>query len=167
MGRTIADGDTFAFEGFTFKARIQHDQDHGAPWREEDGHGPISDWTTRDKAPGELIVSEDRGARRFYDFAAAVRIARADGWNSAPFTGTRGQRAARAARADFERMRDWCADRWHYIGVIVQAIDEDGAEIGQPASLWGIESDAGEYLAEVAHELAADCLASLPREVLP
>lgn len=76
------DSDTIARGAFTLTATTEHDSDSGAPWDNSDGHGPVSDWTTRDKLPGELILSSDRSSKRFYDFAAAVQIARKDGWAS-------------------------------------------------------------------------------------
>lgn len=156
----------FTFEGLAFLVDIESDQDHSAPWEEEDGHGPVSDWTTRDKRPGEMVLNQTRGAKRFYDFAAAVKQAKAEGWNAAPYyppgEETKGQRAHKAATADFDRLKAWCDDRWQYVGVIVTCTDLPG----QPsASLWGIESDAGDYLDEVAEELAAEIVAQAADEV--
>ena len=153
------DGDTFIHDGLTFTFRIERDGDHGAPWDEEDGHGPVSDWTRRDKIPGEMTLCEDRGSRRFYDFAEAVRIAKRDGWNAPPYDvpgETKGQRAHRAAMADFDRLRRWCSDDWCYVGVIVSC---DDLPDEPAASLWGIESDAADYLREVAEELAEELIA--------
>jgi hypothetical protein len=65
--------------------------------------------------------------------------------------------AACAARADYERLRAWCNDDWYYCGVIVTA-SRNGIEIGN-ASLWGIESDAGDYLLKVANDLAPQAIA--------
>jgi hypothetical protein len=69
--------------------------------------------------------------------------------------------AAEAARRDYQRLADWCNDRWQYVGVVVELLDDDGDPMGERASLWGIESDATGYLEEVAHELAAEVLAML------
>lgn len=158
-------GDTFTHEGLTFSFEMKHDWDHGAPWIEEAGHGEVSDWTRRDKLPGEMILCEDRGARRFYDFAGAVKTAKRDGWNAKPYDipgETKGQRAHKAAMADFKRLQDWLYDRWHYVGVIVTCEDLPG----RPSeSLWGIESDADEYLDEVARELASELIAEAVAEV--
>lgn len=153
-------------DGFTFAARIEHDDMHGAPWEECDGHGPVTDWERRGKLPGELVLCDDnpsglRGntARRFYDFQDACRIALRDGWNAAPYAiegETARQRAARAARADYEYLRAWCNDDWSYCGVIVTA-SRNGVELAS-ASLWGIESNAGDYLRDVANELLEDAL---------
>lgn len=152
--------ENFTHNGFKFCAEIEHDGDTDAPWEHEDGHGPVSEWTSRSKNAGELVLCSDRGRHRFYDFAGAVKLARRDGWDTAPYgQGTAGQRAERAARADYERLRAWCNDQWSYVGVIVHRLDHDGEKIeDQAASLWGIESDAGDYLKEVSRELAADIL---------
>lgn len=149
----------FADSGARFAAKIELDTDHGAPWDEEDGHGPVSEWTSRDKSPGELVLAEDGRRRRYYDFAEACKIARRDGWDAPPYgTGTRRQRASRAARADFDRLRAYCNGDWGYVGVIVAAVCDCCGTVNRDnqASLWGIESDAKEYLETVAFELLAE-----------
>jgi hypothetical protein len=150
---------TFTVGGCDYIARTERDDCTGAPWEEHDGHGIVSEWTRRDKRAGELVLAESGGVRRFYDFAATVRLARKDGWDAPPYrTGTARQRAARAALADFERLRAWCNDEWFWCGVIVAPVcpccgepDESRA-----ASLWGMESDSPAYLREVAEELARE-----------
>ncbi len=158
--------DTIEVNGRQYAVEIVPDEGHEAPWSAEDGHGPVTGWTTLAKRPGEMLLNEDHGSRRFYDFAAAVKIARRDGWGlsseerqrlaerlgRAP---TPGDIAHAAALADFERLRAWCNDDWHYVGVVVRQADACRC-CGPRASLWGIESDAGDYLAEVAQELAAE-----------
>ena len=147
--------------GFTIKWLV--DYDHGAPWDEEDGHGPVSDWTTRDKLPGEIVLSSDRGGKRYYDFQAAVKQARAEGWNTKPYNWpTKGAAAAAAALADFERLRDWCNDGWHYCGIVVTL---DGTDF--EACLWGIESDCDDYHEEVIKELMQECLYQLDANTYP
>jgi hypothetical protein len=160
------DSFTFTHNGREYVAELHFDDHHGAPWIENDGHGPVSEWTTRSKRPGEIILSQDtRGrARRYYDFAAACKLARADKWNAKPY-GVPGetprQRAAKAAKADFEYLKAWCNDDWHYCGVIVRAAD-DCKCCGQSESLWGIESNCDEYIKEVAQELAQELAHSAP-----
>ena len=75
-------GDSIEWEsdGFTVTARIEFDDYQDPPWEREDGHGPVTGWESRDKMPGEMVLNTDRGAKRFYDFAAACKIARRDGW---------------------------------------------------------------------------------------
>lgn len=143
-------------KGYTARIQIRMDECSDAPWENTDGHGPVSDWERRDKRPGELILNEDRCSKRFYDFAEAVKIARRDGWDTKPYnTGTPGERAHRAATADYEFLRKWCAGDWHYIGVIV-TVSRHGAEVAQD-SLWGIE-DCGDYWRETAAEMVNDAI---------
>ena len=82
----VCEGETIDFEhnGKHYVATIERHDDAGAPWDEHDGHGPVSDWTTRAKLPGEFVLSEDGSSKRFYDFADACRIARRDGWGYLP-----------------------------------------------------------------------------------
>lgn len=147
---------TFTFVGGVFRAKIVADDHMGAPWEEQDGHGPVTDWTTRAKASGERILCEDGGARRFYNVAAAIQIAKRDGWDAPPYTPvTMGQKAARAVEADYRRLKTWCDDDWRWIGVVVTArCTCCKAFMGASDSLWGIESDSPDYHADVALELA-------------
>lgn len=154
--------DTIEHQGFMFKVELVPDSDHGAPWDEEDGHGVISAWTTRDKKPGERVLNADRSSKRYYDFAATIEIAKRDGWDAKPYGGTKGEKAARAVEADFQRMRAWCNDQWCYVGIVVTLVNDEGEDMGEPSqSLWGIESDCSDYHKEVARELAEEIIAIL------
>lgn len=150
---------------FDLTLTMEHDADHGAPWEEEDGHGPVSDWTRRDKEPGELVLSEHRGSRRYYDFAEACRIARKEGWDAKPYNTdgreTAKQQAAKAARADFEHLRRWANDEWGYKVLCVTA-SKDGTELGT-AYLGGVgydwsEPDADSYVLECADDMAPEAI---------
>lgn len=161
---------TLELNGLSFRVEHKHDESTDAPWDMADGHGPVSDWRLLDtKRAGERVLCKDRGQRaRFYDYEEAMKIAKRDGWGLsdeekaklASKLGrepTKGEIAARAVEKDFEFLRAWCNDEWHYIGVVVTLLDIDGDPIEeQSASLWGIESNAGAYLDEVAKELAEE-----------
>lgn len=155
----LFDGDTFEHNGRTFRVYFPYDAEHGAPWKECDGHGPVSEWTRRDKLPGERILATHRGMLLYYDVAEAIRIAKRDGWNAEPYVGTRGEAAARAVEVDFHYLRRWCNDEWHYVGVVVT---HPGT--GKRQSIWGIESDAYDYLASTAHDLAREICGELDTE---
>lgn len=149
--------------GMTLRVDCEYDVDHEAPWEDGEGRGEVSEWTTRDKRSGERLLHSDRGNKRYYDFASTLKIAKRDGWDAEPYHAafpgeTRGQQAARAVEADFKFCRDWCEDRWHYIGVIVILQDAEGLELGCD-SLWGVES-CGDYWREIATEMANAILAS-------
>lgn len=194
-------------EGFALSVELEPDTDHGAPWEECDGHGPVSDWRPvreGSKRPGEWLLHVDHGSARYYDFAAACKQALAEGWGYTPgkleteafpngqwrarfaprpmapaehchvataateneaiaalyaahrATMSSREYAAKAAKADFEYLKAWCDDQWCYVGVVVTA-SREGVELGS-ASLWGIESNAGDYLLDVANELAPEAL---------
>jgi hypothetical protein len=154
--------DTIDVDDCTFAVYFEEDCDSGPPWLDCDGHGPVSDWTTRDKRPGELVLSEAHGSRRYYDFSEACRIARRDQWGYTLLQGTPRQRAAEAARRDFDYLRSWCNDGWRYVGVIVELLDDDGDGTGIEESCWGVESD-GDGWKSVATDLAHDIISAARR----
>jgi hypothetical protein len=162
------DGESIAcaVDGFAITARIERDSDCGTPWENSDGHGAVTDWERRDKAPGELILAGSRGdSCRFYDFAGAVALAKRDAWGVAGGRQPRetaAQYAARAAMADYESLKEWCDDEWHYIGIVLSASRNGIALDDCAASLWGIECNYpgsdNAYLSEVAAELLPEAL---------
>jgi hypothetical protein len=168
FGKYVCDGDriTCEVDGFTFTATIVDDSDSGPPWENDGGHGPVSEWTNREKRPGERTLIEERGSRRFYDFAGAVEMARKDGWGLPEAERkegmTPGQIAAAAAEHDFKVLKAWCNDDWHYVGVRL-SVSLDSHELSDhAASLWCVEanypdSDNG-YLTQVANELLPEAL---------
>jgi hypothetical protein len=158
----------------TFVIALVDDPDHGAPWENSDGHGPVSGWTTRRKEPGELVLCQDRQSFRYYDFAEACRIAARDGWNAEPYDvpgETTRQRAAKAAMADYAWLEAWCDNEWHYVGVCVFELPRDGVErhpehvadrapfgILKHTAFWGVESNSPDYHESIAYELATELL---------
>lgn len=154
--------------GFTAVVKVEPDEDMSAPWKEHDGHGPVSEWRRLDsKQAGERVLLQDQGASAlFYDFAEACKIAKRDGWgvpNSHPAKGGKpGQIAAAAAELDFKRLQDWCNDRWSWIYVWVKVTAPDGTHAS--GSCGGIESDS-DYWREVAAEQIEDCLHQLTEQV--
>ncbi|RQH02741.1 hypothetical protein [Paraburkholderia dinghuensis] len=194
--------------GYTFRVRVEADDSMGAPWEEHDGHGEVSGWTTRDKRPGEIVLSSDRWSKRYYDVQASMKIARRDGWGlgdddraalvkslaekrvvrkatyhvengirqdkveTVELPGrdpakplTRGEITAEAVRRDFEYLRRWCADQWHWVGLVVELLDGEGESVGGVSdSLWGMESGRDDYLQETAQGMADGLAAGLQRE---
>lgn len=147
--------------GHTITLSWHYDPFMGPPWEEHDGHGPVSEWTRRDKWAGELVLCEDRSRKRFYDYAGACRIALRDGWDSLPYnTGqeTKRQQAAKAARADFEHLRQWCNNQWHWSCYTVEI---DGFDYNK--SCWGIESTS---IRETTTEAFASAVEWLDRELM-
>ena len=150
--------DTIEVDGLSFAVSMEHDDCMSPPWKEEDGHGPVSEWTRYGKAPGELVLVEDHGCKRYYDFAEACRIARRAHWGG--FQGTPRQQAALAARADFERLRAWCQGEWSYVVLTVELLDDDGDKTDITDCIGGVESDDWQYCAE---DCARNIIASAQR----
>lgn len=144
---------------FVFAVEFEQDSDAGAPWENADGHGVVTDWVKRSKRPGELILNRDgRGGFRFYDYAATCKLALADGWDAEPYNEggeTKRQQAAKAARSDFEYLREWCHGEWEYVGVIVTLLDDEGEKTEVSDSLWCVET-RGDCHHETARTLADD-----------
>ena len=168
------DGDTFERGGRTFRVNMPYDDCGLTPWEDDCGAGIVSDGTRRDKEPGERELCSDRGSRRFYDFAETTKKAKRDAWGLgeehkaalARKLGrepTRKQIIAEAVERDFDRIRRWCNDQWQYVGVVVTALDDEDEDV-ESQSLWGIESDCEDYIAEVTHEMADELNAQLDSE---
>jgi len=171
----LYDGDTFEHEGHTFRFQCKHDEDMQEPWKEHDGHGIISDWTHRDKRAGERVLVQDRygRAKQYYDIAATIQQATKDGWGISEKSEqeletrlgrkpTKREIIAESVEQDYQRMRAWCHDEWHWCGVVVTMIEDINGDAVEniDASVWGIDGDdQTEYLTETAYELADECIA--------
>ena len=127
------DGDTFSIDdapGYTFKLRIEFDDDADPPWERSDGHGPVRSIRTLYglrhqglKRPGERVMDNGRGDYWLYDWQKACRLAREGGWNAKPYDAP--NRIERAVQADFDFLQRWLRDDWWYVGVCVQMLDDE------------------------------------------
>ncbi len=119
----------------TWSMHLEHDDTCGPPDQEQDGYWPSLD-------------PNDAG---YIGKASKVEL------------------ALQYAAAQ-ERMTAWEACGWHYVGVIARAdilIPIGGGSFRimqlQSAGVWGVESDAGDYLNELYQEQRADLLGELER----
>lgn len=157
---------TKTVNGADYIIRIEHDNDADAPWEMSDGHGPVSEWTSRAKRPGERVLCSDRHMRRLYDIQAATEQARVDGWSAEPHEfRTAGLQAAAAVEADFEYLRKWCAGQWEYLIVCVEK--SVGGLCVADAAVGGVESNDSKYIDEVIAELMKECDAQHESRVYP
>ena len=155
------------YKGITFKVHTERDDDHDAPWEDGDGRGIVTDWlgsyglrevvaNDYDGHTLRLLGREEYGRARYFDMTATRSKALDEGWGLSdedraklPDGYTDEQLLDAIVEKEYEHCEGWACDDWQYIGVIV-SLPGTGIE----ASLWGIESNAGEYLTEVARELA-------------
>lgn len=173
MGRTNAT--ELQHRGLVFLVRHERDDHHGEPWKESDGHGRVTDWEPLDAGldPQRYRpLVERHSIGRYYDWEESLKIATRDKWGLSEVERdklaerlhcvrpTDAEITERAVQLDYEFLRGWCQDDWWYIAVVVQL---QGTTIDR--SLWGIESNAGEYLQEVARELADQIIEDGPTEL--
>jgi len=59
-----------------------------------------------------------------------------------------------------DRLRRWHKGDWYYVGCVVTILDDEDEKLAD-ASLWGINSDCGDYKREVESEMAYDALYNL------
>ena len=147
-------------KGNKFKIELAYDYIVDKPWEWCDGHGEVSEWTTRDKKPGEVVLCIDGISRLYYDMQGAVKLARRE-WVSKDSENTLGQNAVKAAQADFENLRAWCDGKWWYAILRVVMLDDAGEELdGYDEYLDSVEDGYGKKFAvgvmECAQELAED-----------
>lgn len=161
--------DRFTHRGLPFTMRIEPDDGMGKPWKEHDGHGVVTEWVHRDKAPNERILARDRNSILCYDVSASIERALKEEWGLSSEelaklgeNPTKRQVAARAVDLDFERLRKWCNGEWCWT-VLIVALD------GRPdifEVVGGIESDSGEsYFLEMAKDLANELIRNLEERI--
>lgn len=163
---------TLNYRGLTFTVAKHYDEDHQAPWIEHDGHGIVLERKRHVDDPDE---ARELNSDYLYDWRASLDRAREEGWGLGPkelaklraeYTEYDGRElpqeliTQRAVRNDYEYLRAWCRDEWHYCGIVVKL---DGAPVEH--SLWGIESDDEAYHNEVARELADEIISEAPSAI--
>lgn len=165
----------FEFEhaGRKWAASVYRDDDQPKPWERSDGHGVVL-YLPR---AGDALP---KGARRmapnsayYYDQNATELVAQRDCWglcaeDKAKLAKKLGRQLtdadvlAAAVESDYRFLSGWVKNYWHYVGVAVQGLALDGTRLGRTydCALWGIESNAKDYIKEVAIELADQWLHS-------
>lgn len=154
--------DTETIDGFN--VRYVYDTDADMPWENSEGHGPVRKTRTphwhrySGKKPGERPLNKpDRGEYQYYyDWQAATKAARVDGWNTVLYDAP--NRVQRAVQADFDFLRGYLREDWCYVGVVIE--DKDGNELD---SVFGVETFK-DYHREHAREMVATLKASQTEE---
>lgn len=126
--------------GQKYIAKLYYDNDSGMPWENCDGHGPVIRAFTAHRSRGykypgwRPLNDPDRHEYQYYyDWQAACKKARKEGWNSEPYDAP--NRVARAVEADFQFLRAYLRQDWYYVGIVIE--DARGKELD---CVWGVES---------------------------
>jgi len=160
----------FSINGLSFQYFIEVDLDNECPWDRSDAHGTVRHVNTRNngyrsfKAPGERVIHVDGYDIWLYDFAGAMKKAKAQGWVA---DGVKpdmhpGKALELAVNEDMKHLRGWLASEWHYVGVTVKLLDVNGNPVeGPEESRWGIESYATECIQAEIQQMAMDIAESI------
>lgn len=159
--------DTFEFtaHGRGWVAYVYPDDDAGAPWENEDGHGEVMWISDREALPrGWTVIHDADRGRWIYNTGAAIVKARRENWGidekSRYFRVgmSRGARAYAAVKGNRDYLAGYLRDEWGYLGVSVQPA---GTPDDFRAALWGVVSGDDGYLCHVASEMAHEWLATV------
>jgi hypothetical protein len=168
MGHCYATNQTVV-HGRRVRVDFTHDEYMGAPWKEHDGHGVVRQSKNAHSHYGEKEPHErplNRPASHewqyYYDVQGSIKRALEEGWGYIEINDWMrllGQRrknptkrmiAALAVEEDFQHLRAWCNDEWHWCSVSVMDV-----ETGIEQSMGGIESNSDQsYFDEVISDLA-------------
>ena len=184
--------ETREIDGRKYRIAWQYDDTFGRPEDESDGHGVCADINFDPKTFGEghdpedgeldmegvvrhqmmrVLSRADRrgGYWRVYDVWETMKVAKADGWRDLKWeaehpNATEEERLMAAVDADFNYLQGWYDDDWHWCGITVILLDEEGDPTEDEASLWGLCSDDDECQEEVIKELVGEIQRQVKRE---
>lgn len=154
--------DEHVHNGREFEIERIADNDHGAPWDNDEWYkGLVSDWKS-DKRPGERCLNKDGKSYRFFDWQGAIERGKKEDNVGGIDTfmrltaqlrrvPTRKQCIEAQAQWMFDFLRGWCNDDWFYIGIVVRDV-----ETGVEESCWGIESNCEDYIQEIISDLCEE-----------
>ena len=164
--------------GLKYRAKFYADYDMQSPHEEHDGHGVIehlgrsvedilddegmslSD-DLRMRLPLFRELDHDRGDYIYYDVNASVNKL-VTAW------GCPVDDAPAQVDKDFEYLRGWYHNQWHWMWISLTKLDEDGEETTGYTSLGGFESmliDDAEELSSVLCNMAWDIESNIRAEL--
>lgn len=137
---------------------FEFDEFSDAPWDYSDYHGPIRKSNNAhnaydsDKMPGERPLNRaDRNEYQFYyDWQKAMQTAVKD-WGCKSKAS-----ATKVVQSDFDYLRGWVNDDWHYVVVTVEYEGE--------TDCLGMVETFNDYHLECGKEMLADLIARVEKE---
>lgn len=136
-----------------FAVTLSADDFNEPPWDRSEGHGPVRmiNSERERKRPGERPLWEERHTTWLYDWQAACKLARKDGWNARPYDAPK--RVERAVNADYDFLRSYLCGDWGYVVVKVEAL-KDEESLGDDV-LGGVKTNDNAYLLKTLSECAS------------
>lgn len=157
--------------GLKYRAKFYSDIDMESPDKEHDCHGVtyalqpsvedilediLEDDDLRMRLPLFRELYYERGTYTYYDVIGSINKL-VTVWGVAP------EIAAEEADRDYEYLRGWYQNEWHWIYITLTKLDEDGEETSDYRSIGGFESmliddeaQLSSVLADIAYEIEAD-----------
>jgi hypothetical protein len=122
-----------AVKGLQFSLCIRRDDYGGTPWdQNEECHGPVryhdrGRYNTHSSKPTKRAGERELGESYLYDWAGAMKKAKAEGWGPRTPYRTATQAAEAAVQRDYDYLKAWCEDDWCNVSVEVRLVggDED------------------------------------------
>jgi hypothetical protein len=174
--------ETRAIDGKDYRVEWEYDEHNGAPEVESDGYGVVADmdydpaeylddydYEVNGEPDMEEVIRHQMmrplqryvrymHARKYYDVWETMKRAKKDGWRDLKFElenpdATEEQKLMGAVDADYDYLRGWYEDDWHWCCITVIALDKEGDDTGHEESLCGICSDDKEHHEEVIRDL--------------
>lgn len=153
--------------GLKFRTSAEFDPDHGVPWEESDGWGVIDRTPSADHIGDGWFYHQPESLARAIDEEWGVpEPVRQRLHRQLQREPTRSEILHEAVRIDRAAAAAYIAGEWHYVTVTVELLNLDGDGTGLTAALGGVESNAPDYIASVAVELAEELAARFPTQQL-
>lgn len=184
--------ETREIDGRKYRIDWHYDDSSGRPEEESDVHGVCADINfdpetfgeDHDPEDGELDLEEvvrhqmmrvlgttsrRQTWYRVYDVWETMKVAKADGWRDLKWeaehpNATEEEKRMAAVDADFEFINGWYNDDWHWCGITVMLLDDEGDDTEHEESLWGLCSDDDKHHEEVIHDLVGEIQRQVKRE---
>lgn len=162
--------------GLKYRARFYADYDMRSPHEEHDGHGVIEhlsrsvegileDDELSDDLRMRLPLFRElyyvRGCYTYYDVIASINKL-VTVWGCSP------EDAPAQVERDFEYLRGWYRNEWHWMWISLTKLDEDGEETDDCTSCGGFESmllDEEEELSSVLCDMAWEIESNIRAEL--
>lgn len=145
-GIGVYDSETFDCAGFKIECKIELDTDPDLSWL-----GKYSD------SPGVNAIKRNPGILEVWDYEY-FNPGNGDYGLPRGKNGGVNAEARKYAYQDYRRMERYNAGDWCMYGLVVTA-SRYGVELGE-ASLWGVESDCQEHIAETFRELVHEAISA-------
>jgi hypothetical protein len=158
----INDNDIIEVSGQQFRVNFEDEYYPEYPWDNDDGCGivrrsnkPHRDGQS-DKKPGERPLNQagSNEYQFYFDWQAAMKKAKADGWNTEPYDAP--NKTLRAVEQNFDYLRGFINGDWCYLSVTVTMVDEFGNDMDEYSDSLGMVESFRDYHISTAYDMVEE-----------